>query len=249
MKLDGAIARITFSSENGIHILGKAARDQLAEILGQIEADTNCRVVVFAAEGRTFCAGADLQELHGLNAETAAAYAAEGQQLMTRIAELRLPTIAAIHAACAGGGCELALACDFRLGAGGCRIGLPETSIGIIPGWGGTVRTVRLLGTHPARRIVLTAELWRAEEALQLGLLHAVFPDDEFPAAVEAEANKLLTRGPTALEQAKLLMDSIPVGEIQEQLSREARLFAECYATGEPQEGIGAFLEKRVPRW
>lgn len=249
LNLEGGIARITFRSDNGMHILRRDVRNQLAEILTRLEGDENCRVVIFAAEGRTFCAGADLHELRSLTTSTAEQMSREGQALMTRISRLPQPTIAALHAVCAGGGCELSLACDLRLGAASCRIGLPETSIGIIPGWGGTVRAMRILGPAAARRVVLAAELWSAPEALQLGLLHAVYPDADFADAVAEQAESFLTRGPKSMAAAKELMEAFAGDDIEEQLLAEARAFAAIYATGEPQAGITAFLEKRPPIW
>ncbi len=249
LQFDGPIARVRMSTENGVHVFSQETRRQLAATLDQLEADDNSQVVIFSSHGRTFCAGADVYELRSLDEQTAYTIAREGQELMSRIERLRPVTIAAIHAACAGGGCELSLACDLRFGAAGCRMGLPETSIGVIPGWGGTVRTARLFGPSVAKRIVLAAELWPAEAALGLGLLHEVFPDDEFQAAVEQEAARLLARGPIGLETSKRLLNSFVPGDIDEQLEQEAVAFAACYATGQPQEGVNAFLEKRAAKW
>jgi enoyl-CoA hydratase len=249
LQTDGPVARVWFETPNGVHILGRDTRRQLDAVLDRLEADEGSRVVVFASQGRTFCAGADLHELASLDENTAETIAQQGQALMSRIERLRQITIAAIHAACAGGGCELSLACDFRWGSSACRIGLPETSIGILPGWGGTVRTRRLLGPSAAKRIVLTAELWPAATALSLGLLHAVFPAESFRDDVEAEVEKLLTRGPSGLSLSKQLIESCENGDLETQLQQEARAFAACYAIGQPQEGIAAFLEKREPQW
>ncbi len=249
LQFDGPIARVRLSTDNGVHVFSRDTRQQLDDVIAQIEADDTSRVVIFSSAGRTFCAGADVYELRSLNEQSAYAVAREGQDLMTRIERLPQVTIAAVHAACAGGGCELSLACDFRFGAAGCRIGLPETSIGVIPGWGGAVRTARLFGAAIAKRIVLAAELWPADAARSLGLLHEVFPDADFPESVEREAARLLTRGPAGLTAAKRLLDSFVPGDLDVQLEQEAAAFAGCYATGQPQEGINAFLEKRPPNW
>jgi len=249
LRIEGPVARVDFVTENGVHVFSRETREEFAETLTRLEADETTRVVLFSSEGRTFCAGADVYELRSLNAETAYTVAREGQELMARVERLRQVTVIAVHAACAGGGCELALACDLRLGATGCRIGLPETSIGVIPGWGGTVRTQRLFGPSVAKRIVLTAELWPGEQALALGLLHAVYPDEGFRDAVDNEVARLLTRGPEALVIGKRLLNEFTPGDLDQQIEREAVEFAACYQTGQPQEGITAFLEKRAAQW
>lgn len=243
------IARIRFVSDNGIHLLSASVRQELAAVLDRLDAEKHVSVVVFESEGRTFLAGADIDELRSLTRHTAAEWARSVQQLMSRIAHLPATTIAAIHAACAGGGSELALACDLRLAADAARIGLPETSLGLIPGWGGTVRASRRLGPAVARRLILTGELVAADEALRLGLVDAVAPNAEFRAAVDERIAQILTRGPQARAAAKELIAILEGTDIDGQLEAEARVFAECYATCEPEEGTRAFLAKRAAAW
>lgn len=243
------VARVTFRSENGIQILSRNVCDELRAILKQLKSDKSLRVVVFQAEGRVFLAGADLNELKALTRRSARKYSREGQRLFQRIAELPAVTICAIHAACAGGGCELSLACDFRLAARSARIGLPEATLGLIPGWGGLVRSTLLLGGTAARRLVLSGRLFEASEALQLGLVDAVHPDAEFRAAVDARIAELLKVGPQAAARAKRLIAAIDSIELSDLLDMEAEQFAACYETGEPPEGLAAFLEKRPASW
>lgn len=245
----GPVARIRFEASNEIHILSAETRQSLTEILAKLKDDDACRVIVFEAQGRTFLAGADLAELQVLHQDSALWYAEAGQSLMNEVAGLRAVTICAIQAACVGGGCELALACDFRFAAAGARIGLPETSLGLIPGWGGTVRSTLLLGPAIARRIILTAELLSAENAQRLGLVDQVFPDADLQQGVEQLIEQLLTRGPQAIKRVKRLISRISQSGFKKSLEREARQFAACYASGEPAIGIAAFREKKVPAW
>lgn len=249
LNSQGAVTRIRFETENGIHILSAQTRRELARAIQVVNRDVNCRVVIFEAQGRTFLAGAELTELQALTAQTAEVYAVGGQELMNSIAKLKPVTICAIHAACAGGGCELALACDLRPAAAGARIGLPEVSLGLIPGWGGTVRATKLLGAATARRVILQGSLFPASEALQLGLVDSVFPNDTFTTDVDALIAHLLTRGPAAMQRAKKLIHQLSTREQKKAFRREAKNFAACYLTGEPAEGISAFLEKRTPVW
>lgn len=246
---DGPVARVRFEAANEIHILSADTRRQLSEALDLLDHAEDCRVVIFEARGRTFLAGADLSELQGLHQDSAIWYAEAGQKLMNQIARLRPLTVCALQAACVGGGCELALACDFRLAAAGARIGLPEVSLGLIPGWGGTVRSTALLGGAIARRIVLTGELLPADEAQRIGLVNEVFADADFTSGVEKFVAQLLTRAPLAVKRAKRLIVQLTRSGLKKALAREARQFAECYASLEPLEGVAAFREKRPAAW
>lgn len=249
LKFENGVARVVFANAKGVHLLTEEARWQLIEVLHELESFADCRVVVFESSGRTFIAGADINELRRLERKTARSFSTEGQHLMNRIEALKPVTIAAIHAACTGGGWESALACDLRIAAKSARIGLPEVTIGILPGWGGTVRAVRLFGGAIARRMILTGELFGAEEALLLGLLDSVYDDDKFRATVEDRVTQLARCGPLAQQRVKQLILKLENRAATKLFRREARRFAECYETAEPPEGLSAFLEKRPPRW
>jgi enoyl-CoA hydratase len=250
LSLNGPVARIQLRGEKGIQILSDETRQRLLETVTQV-ATMKCSVVVIAAEGRTFIAGASIDELRSLDEAGALKDSHAGQRLMSEIEALPQTTIAAIHGACAGGGTELVLACDLRFAADGAKIGLPETSIGVLPGWGGTVRATQLLGAAVTRRLILTGELIAADEALRIGLVDAVFPAERFSEDVEARIAQVLTRGPHARQRVKQLLrqHSADGIDLTAQFDAEARAFAECYRTGEPQEGMSAFLEKRPAAW
>jgi enoyl-CoA hydratase len=246
---DGRVARVQFQGKKGIQLLSAKTRNRLTDIVKELEQADACRIVVFEAQGRTFIAGADIGELSQLTAETAEPMAREAQKLFRRIETLNAVTIAAIHAACAGGGTELALACDMRMAAESARIGLPEVSLGIIPGWGGTVRATRLFGGAVARRMILTGELFEAEGAFKLGIVDSVSSDETFRDAVDARIEQVLSKGPQACLRAKRLIFDFEGPDIDEQLRAEAKAFVDCYTNGETGEGMQAFLEKRQPNW
>jgi len=246
---ESGVSRVVFQSANGVQILSRATLDQLKTVLKALKGDKTLRIVVFEAQGRTFLAGADLAELKELTRKSARRYAQEGQQLFQRIAGLPAISIAAIHAACMGGGLELSLACDMRLAAAGATIGAPEVKLGLIPGWSGTVRSTLLLGPALAKRIILSGEHFPAAEALRMGVVDAVFPDDEFRARVDERIALLLKAGPNAAVAAKRLIADIYAVELDDLLEMEAQQFAACYTTAEPAEGIAAFLEKRPAGW
>lgn len=243
------VSRVTFQTESGLPLLSADVRGQLKRVLKEIESDAACRVVVFASKGKAFLAGADINELRSLTSRTAHKFAREGQRLCQRIANLPAVTMAVIHGACAGGGCELALACDLRIAASNARIGLPEVSLGILPGWGGTTRVTRMLGPAVAKRMILTGELFAAGEAVRIGLVNEVVADDQLAAAVETRISQIISRGPQAVQRSKVLIDAMSCRGIQKQLVREAAQFAACYKTTEPPEGLSAFLEKRSAVW
>lgn len=246
----GPVARIIMRGEKGIQILSTETRRQLLTVIEHVSR-TDCSVVVFEAEGRTFIAGASIDELRSLDEVAALHDSRAGQRLMSAIESLPQTTIAAIHGACAGGGTELVLACDLRFAADGAKIGLPETSIGVLPGWGGTVRATHLLGAAVAKRLILTGELLAADEALRIGLVDAVFPADRFNEDVETRIAQVLTRAPQARQRVKQLLrqHSADGIDLTAQFDAEARAFAECYRTSEPLEGLSAFLEKRPAAW
>lgn len=250
LTIDGPIAHVRLIDEKGIQILSAETRRRLLNVVEEV-ATTDTSVVVFASEGRTFIAGANIDELRALNEQTALADSRFGQRLMNAIDVLPQTTVAAIHAACAGGGTELALACDLRFAAAGAKIGLPETSIGILPGWGGTVRATHLLGVAVARRLILTGELIGAEEARNCGLVDAVFPVEQFREEVAMRISQILSRAPNARRRVKHLLQQHAADgiDIVAQLDAEARAFSECYRTSEPHEGQTAFLQKRTPAW
>jgi enoyl-CoA hydratase len=249
VRMESGVARVIFRSENGVQILSRAVLDQLKTVLKELKGDKSLRVVVFQAEGRTFLAGADISELKELTRKSARRYAHEGQKLFQKIVELPAVTIAAIHAACAGGGLELALACDLRLAGASARIGAPEVTLGFIPGWGGTVRATLLFGAAVAGRVILSGELLPAAEAARLGIVDAVLPDAEFRAGVDARIAQLLKAGPAAVATAKQMIADVYAVELEDLLDMEAEQFSRCCTTDEPREGTTAFLEKRPAAW
>ena len=170
--------------------------------------------------------------------------------MLLRMRNLSKPVIVAMNGDTMGGGFELSLSCDIRIGQrGDHRFGLPEVKLGLIPGWGGTVRAVRLFGSSVARRMILSGELLPAVEAARLGIVDAVVPAAEFRATVEERIEKLLVGGPHAVAAVKKLIAEFEGVDIDAQLEREAEVFARCCGDKESTEGAIAFLEKRAPRW
>lgn len=241
-------ARVRFVGEKGIQLLSAATREQLADAVSELESRPDCRVVVFEAAGRTFIAGADIKELQSLDAESAAACARDAHALFDRIERLPAVTFAAIHAACAGGGFELALACDVRLAAESAKIGFPEVTLGLIPGWGGTVRATQLFGPAVARALILSGELLSARRAYELGIVQGIAADDDFAEFVQQRVDVFRQRSPAAVRATKRLIREASTGDAAA-FEREALAFAGCYESPDAREGMTAFLEKRAAKW
>src|SRR5438034_4720117 len=180
---DDRICLLTFDRpESGANIFDAATLDELNENLDFVENESSLRGLIIASTKKSiFIAGADLRTLlQGARSGEMRAFIAEAQRILNRLAELRIPTVAAIHGACAGGGYEVTLACDYRVASDdpATRIGLPETTLGLIPAWGGCTRLPRLIGAEKAAGVILKGKLYSAQDASKLGLVDAVAPRD-----------------------------------------------------------------------
>lgn len=206
-------------------------------------------LIVTGAGDKAFVAGADIGELARQSPIEGAAYARLGQAVLTRLETLGKPSIAAINGFALGGGLELALACTLRLAAENARLGLPEVTLAIIPGYGGTQRLSRLVGRGRALELILTGEAIDAREAHRIGLVNRVTPLSELLAGAEALARTLLSRGPLALRYAMLAVHAGLQMSQEEGLGLEATVFGLVCSSDDMHEGTKAFLEKRKPSY
>jgi enoyl-CoA hydratase/carnithine racemase len=204
-----------------------------------------CVIVLAGAGGRAFAAGADIRAMAGLDRSSGRALARAGHETLGRIAGLAQPVLCAVEGACLGGGCEIALACDIRIAAEGSRIGLPEVSLGTIPGWGGTQRLPRLIGRSAALRLLLTAEPVDAHEALRVGLVDRVVPAGQALETTMEMARRIAGFGRLAVQAAKRCALEGLGTTLEEGLRLEVEAFAGLCDTEDMQEGLRAFLEKR----
>ncbi|MFQ5492349.1 MAG: enoyl-CoA hydratase/isomerase family protein [Phycisphaerae bacterium] len=240
LTVDRCRATIVFSSENGVNVMSSAAMEKLAEAVEGVRRAGQVRAAVLRAEGKAFIAGADIKEMRGFDRETARKFSARGNEVMDALAGLPCITVAALNGAAMGGGCEIALACDFRIAAAKVKIGLPETSLGLIPGWGGTKRALQLLGPARGRHLIFSATPLSAEQAATIGLVDEVVADGtDLERAVDGWIKWFERGGPRAIGLAKR---ALLTGD-------EAGCFAECFAGEESTEGMAAFVEKRAARW
>ncbi|MCZ7662929.1 MAG: enoyl-CoA hydratase-related protein [Thermoleophilia bacterium] len=222
---------------------------ELTDAFRELGERKDIRVVVLTGAGsKFFMGGAEVRELLDCRTEEEGArFSAQGQGLMDLVEGLDRPVIAAVNGFALGGGCELALAADFRVAAESARFGQPEAGLGVIPGAGGTQRLPRLVGKGQAKRMMMTGDLISAAEALRIGLVESVVPDDELQAHAISLARKIAAKGPAAIRLIKRATNEGLELPLEDALQLEMRLFGEACSSGDKDEGVNAFLEKRRP--
>ena len=224
----------------------EALRDRLAELAADDEART---VVLTGAGEKAFVAGADIKYMQGLDVLGARRWGELGHECGNLLETMPKPTIAALNGFALGGGCELALACDLRLASANARLGQPEINLGVLPGWGGSLRLARATTLGFAKELVLTGRQVGAEEALERGLVNAVHEPGELMEKTLDLCRELAAKSPVALAYAKEAVNLALQGDHRANLATEARLFAMLFATEDQQEGMAAFAEKRTPEF
>jgi enoyl-CoA hydratase len=245
---EDGVAVLTVNRPDALNALDSATLAELRDRLGELAEDADVRVVVLTGAGdRAFVAGADIKYMSGLGVDEAREWGALGQEAGSLLETMPKPTIAAINGFALGGGCELALACDFRYAAQTAKLGQPEVNLGIIPGWGGTQRLARAVGIGIAKELVLTGRMVDADEAERIGLVNAVYEPGELMAKTVETARALAAKGPLALAAAKRALNRALAGDHTENLEREADDFGELFASADAKEGMTAFAEKREP--
>ena len=250
-QTEGGIARITINRPEALNALN---REVLTELIGAIQnvvRDPAARVLIVTGAGeKAFVAGADIKEMEALDPRGAEEFAQLGHQVMNAIHRAEVISIAAINGFALGGGLELALACDFRIASKNAKLGLPETTLGLLPGFGGTQRLARLVGTSRALEIILTADMVSAERALVMGLVNSVSEPADLQSTVDDFATRLIKgKGPNAQRTARWLVYSGIDLPLSAGLEREINSFAELFANPECREGMQAFTEKRKPNF
>jgi len=240
------IATITLARPETLNVLDTGMLTSLGRALEELEGEGKVRTVLLTG-GKHFSAGADIREMAEKTPGEAEAFSRLGHAVFRRLETLSRPVIAAISGAALGGGCELALACDLRLAGASARFGQPEVSLGLVPGFGGTVRLGRLVGEGRARELILSGRIIEAAEAAEIGLVSRVVPDGELMERAEELAILIARKSPAALRTAKEILNGGSGRE--EGLEREVRAFARCFASPDRAEGIAAFLEKRPARF
>ncbi len=228
--------------------LSSEVLNELGEMLDVLEHDNNVRVIILEGKGRFFSAGADIKEFTTISSGSAfAAHAAKGQELFERMERFPKPIIASIHGAALGGGLELAMACHIRYVTETAKLGLPELQLGLIPGFAGTQRLPRYVGTGKAAEMLFTSEPISGNEAVNYGLANKAFPEDQLHDEVAGLAKKMASKSPLALKKAIELLAFTKHEGYYRGVSEEAAAFGDIFVSEDAKEGISAFIEKRKP--
>lgn len=248
LEVKEGIALLTINREKAMNTLSIATVDDLHRAFYQLGRDDNVKAVILTGAGsRAFAAGADISELNKLGLESGLHYAKRGQKMLDIIEDLGKLVIAAINGFALGGGCELAMACTIRIASENAKMGQPEVNLGIIPGFGGTQRLPRIVGKGRAMELILTGRVVDADEALRIGLVSQVHPQDKLLEGASELAKTILSKGPVAV---KLCLEAVNRGldmTLDEGLNLEANLFGIVCSTEDETEGTAAFMEKRKP--
>jgi enoyl-CoA hydratase len=249
-KAEGHVGILTLNRPQAMNALNSELMTELESFLEQVRAEPAIRVLILTGSGpKAFVAGADIKEMDGMNTVSAQVLAERGQALFQKIEELPFATIAAVNGFALGGGLELAMACDFIIASENAKLGLPEVSLGLIPGYGGTQRLARYCGKAIARLMTFSGDLFTAEQCCLWGLVARVTPADQLLPTALKLATQIASRSPKAVSLAK---KAILTGYDRSQVDGfkiEAQLFAETFSTQDKVEGVKAFIEKRAPQF
>jgi len=249
IERDGGVAILTIDRPEKRNALSAGVREELIAALDAVREDSGVRVIVLTGAGdRAFVAGADIGEFARRTPLQQRA-AMTGRRVFDEIAAYPKPVLAMINGYALGGGCELALACDFRIAADTAKLGQPEINLALIPGGGGTQRLPRLVGTGQALRLILSGELIDAAEAHRIGLVEIVVPADALRARTMEIAQTMAARSPVALRLAKEAVRAASETPLAAGLALETELFITAFASDDRSEGVAAFLEKREPEF
>ena len=246
----GKIAVLTVNRPQALNALNAATLDELANVLARVAADPEVRVLLITGAGeKAFIAGADITAMQGMSALEAQAFSEKGQRVMQAIEALPIPVIALVNGYALGGGCELAMSCDWIIAAERAVFGQPEVNLGIPPGFGGTQRLSRLVGRSLALELVITGRQIKADEALRIGLVNEVVPPEQLTGKGLAMARLIAAKAPVAVRVSKQAVQRGLDLDLANGCVLETSLFAFAFGTADRQEGMTAFVEKRAPNF
>ena len=246
VELENSIQVITINRPSKLNALNKATIEELSNVLNAADKEASVRIVIITGAGeKAFVAGADISEFSDFSVEEGKNLSKKGHdQLFSRIDQMKTPVIAAVNGFALGGGLELAMAAHVRIFSENARVGLPETSLGVIPGYGGTQRLAQIAGKGRAMQMVLSAEMIDATSALNYGITNKVVPLEELMEAAKKMAKKIIKNSPMAIAKAIQCINANYTSGV-DGLAFEVNAFGDCFGTHDFKEGTSAFLEKR----
>jgi enoyl-CoA hydratase len=245
-EANDGIATITFNRPKALNALNGALLGELSQALDDISADEDIRALVLTGAGdKSFVAGADITELATFNSLSAKVFAQKGHCIIRKLQQLPIVVIAAVNGFALGGGTEIAIACDFIYASENAKFGQPEINLGVIPGFGGTQRLPRLIGTNMAKELIFTGKMLSAAEALQVGLANKVVPQEQLMEDVMKTAGQIASKGKVSLREAKQAINRGMDVDLATGCGIEIDAFAISFASPDAKEGTTAFVEKR----
>lgn len=243
-EVNGHIAKITINRPEALNALNSEVLDELNLLLDKVRANKDLRVAILTGEGRSFVAGADIKEMSTLTAIEGKEFGNKGLSVFRKLETLPIPVIAQINGFALGGGCEIAMSCDFRIASDKALFGQPEVGLGITPGFAGTQRLQRLVGQGYAKYLIYTANNIKADKAYEIGLVQEVVEADKLEETVQKLAEKIAANAPIAVRASK---EAINVGgqvDIDSALKVEENLFGLTFSTEDQKTGMNAFINK-----
>jgi len=244
------IAWIILNRPHKLNVFNDVLLDELSEVLDIVDNDPSIRSIIITGEGdRAFSAGADITSFLKLTSMKAADYSRKGQKIFSKIEELSKPVIAAINGYALGAGLELALACDFRIASNQAQLGNTEINLGIMPGWGGTQRLVRVIGIPNTKRLVMLGDRIKATEAFKMSLVDKVVPSEKLKEESKALAIRLSNGPPVAMKYAKHAINFGTQVPLDTGMRIEASLWALLFSTEDSKRGVEAFMARKKPEF
>ncbi|MEW8601286.1 MAG: enoyl-CoA hydratase-related protein [Candidatus Thiodiazotropha sp.] len=247
-SLDGGVCLLTINRPASLNALNSATFTDLAHALERVAGDDEARVLLITGAGeKAFVAGADISEMQAMTAVEAMALSQTALRVFRQLELLPIPVIALVNGYCLGGGCELALACDWIIASESAVFGQPEVNLGITPGFGGTQRLSRLIGPARAMEMIVSGRQVKADEALSWGLVNHLYPQERLMPEALAMADLIRQKGPLAIALSKQAIVRGQGLDLDSACQIESQSFGLCFSSEDQKEGVAAFLEKRKP--
>ena len=243
-EADGAVATITINRPKALNALNSQVLDELDQTLDAIDLDTVRCVILTGAGDKSFVAGADIGEMSTLTKAEGEAFGKKGNDVFRKLETLPIPVIAAVNGFALGGGCEISMSCDIRICSENAMFGQPEVGLGITPGFGGTQRLARTVGVGMAKQLIYTARNIKADEAYRIGLVNAVYPQEELMEQAKKMASTIAKNAPIAVRNCKKAINEGLQVDIDQAIVIEEKLFGGCFETEDQKYGMAFFLDK-----
>ena len=244
-EVKGNYAVITINREQALNALNSEVLDDLDKVIDGIDLETVRAVVLTGAGEKSFVAGADIGEMSTLTKAEGEAFGKKGNDIFRKIETCPIPFIAAVNGFALGGGCEISMSCDIRIASDSAMFGQPEVGLGITPGFGGTQRLARIVGPGMAKQLIYTARNIKADEALRIGLVNAVYPAAELMEQAEKMASTIAGNAPIAVRACKKAINEGLELPMDEAIALEEKLFGSCFESEDQREGMANFLRKK----